>query len=59
MIEMTKYGKANLMAIGGIILMLVDSPYPILYSFLGGIFIGKGLKLAKEHGQKNKNSEEL
>ena len=33
MIEMTKYGKANLMAIGGIILMLVDSPYPKLTFF--------------------------
>lgn len=59
MIEITKYGRATLMSICGIILLLVDSPYPLIYSFFGGIFIGTGLKLAKEHGQENKNSEEL
>jgi hypothetical protein len=57
MIQITKYGIANLMAMGGIVLVTIDSPYPILYTFVGGLFIGNALKLARQYGQENENSK--
>lgn len=47
-IRMTKYGHAIMMAVCGIFLTVYDS---LLFSFLGGILIGFGLKLAYEAGQ--------
>lgn len=38
----------------GVVVCMVDSPYPILYGFVGGWFIGIGLKLARESGKENK-----
>jgi len=57
MIQMTKYGIANLMAMGGIVLVTIDSPYPILYTFVGGLFIGNALKLARQYGEQNSNQD--
>lgn len=48
---MTKYGHAILMAVSGI---LVSSYKLLLFSFLGGLLIGYGLKLAYEAGQESK-----
>lgn len=45
------------MAMGGIVLVTIDSPYPILYTFVGGLFIGNALKLARQYGQENENSK--
>ena len=54
---MTKYGIANLMVMGGIILVTIESPYPILYTFVGGLFIGNALKLARQYGEQNSNQD--
>lgn len=59
MIKFTKYGIANIFAMGGVILITLNSPYPIIYSLIGGIFIGKALTLAKQYGQENENSKKL
>ena len=48
---MTKYGHAIMMAVSGIFVSVYDS---ILLSFLGGLLIGYGLKLAYQAGQESK-----
>lgn len=49
-IEITKYGHAIIMAILGIFLL----SYNFLWtSFLGGLLIGYGLRLAKDYGKEN------
>jgi len=50
-IRMTKYGHAIMMAVCGI---FISSYNLLLFSFLGGLFIGYGLKLAYEAGQESK-----
>ena len=53
MIKITKYGHAILMAMSGIFV----SSYPWLWtSFVGGLLIGYGLKLARESGEENGTS---
>lgn len=49
-VRMTKYGHAIMMAVSGIFLTVYDS---LLFSFLGGILIGYGLKLAYQAGQES------
>ncbi len=54
---MTKYFWAYIISIMGVVVCMVDSPYPILYGFIGGWFIGIGLKLARQYGEEHgKNS---
>jgi hypothetical protein len=55
-IQFTKYFYAYVLAIMGVIMCNVGGPYPILYGFIGGWFIGSGLKLAREYGEE-KNSK--
>jgi hypothetical protein len=56
-IQMTKYFWAYIISIMGVVVCMVDSPYPILYGFIGGWFIGIGLKLARQYGEEHgKNS---
>lgn len=47
-VRMTKYGHAIMMAVSGLFLTVYDS---LLFSFIGGLLIGFGLKLAYEAGQ--------
>ena len=50
MIKITKYGHAIIFAMIGIFI----ASYPWLWSsFLGGLLIGYGLKLARESGEEN------
>lgn len=48
---MSKYGHAVMMAISGIFLSVYDS---LLFSLIGGILIGYGLKLAYQAGQESR-----
>ena len=41
-IQFTKYFYAYVLAIMGVIMCNVGGPYPILYGFIGGWFIGSG-----------------
>lgn len=50
-VRMTKYGHAIMMAVSGIFLTVYNS---LLFSFLGGILIGYGLKLAYEAGKESR-----
>lgn len=50
-IRMTKYGHAIMMAVSGIFISVYDS---ILFSFIGGLLIGYGLKLAYEAGKESR-----
>jgi hypothetical protein len=55
-IKFTKYFYAYILAMMGIIIMcVVSGPYPILYGFIGGWFIGSGLRLAREYGEEKKD----
>jgi len=49
-IEITKYGHSIIIAMIGVFL----SSYNFIWtSFLGGLLIGYGLVLAKQHGEEN------
>ena len=50
-VRMTKYGHAIMMAVSGILLTVYDS---LLLSFLAGILIGYGIRLAYQAGQESK-----
>jgi len=54
-IKFTKYFYAYILAMMGIIMCVVNGPYPILYGFIGGWFIGSGLRLAREYGEEKKD----
>ena len=41
------------MAMMGIIIAMVSSPFPILYAFIGGWFIGIGLRWARQSGEQD------
>jgi hypothetical protein len=50
MIKITKYGHAIIISMLGIVI----TSYPWLWtSFIGGIMIGYGLKLARQYGEEN------
>lgn len=49
-IQITKYGHAIIFAILGIWMCAYS---PLWTSFIGGVLIGWGLKLAREYGEEN------
>lgn len=53
MIRFSKYFWAHIMAMMGIIIAMVSSPFPILYAFIGGWFIGIGLRWARQSGEQD------
>lgn len=54
-IKVSKYGHSIIFAILGIWM----ASYPWLWSsFFGGLMIGWGLRLAKEHGEENGRQED-
>ena len=55
MIRFSKYFWAHLISIMGMVMVMVGSPFPILYAFVGGWFIGTGLKWARQSGEEKKN----
>ena len=54
MIRFSKYFWAHLISIMGMVMVMVGSPFPILYAFVGGWFIGTGLKWARQSGEEKK-----
>ena len=54
MIRYSKYFWAHLISIMGMVMVMVGSPFPILYAFVGGWFIGTGLKWARQSGEEKK-----
>ena len=57
-IKFSKYFWAHIVAIMGIWICIMDSPYPIWYAFFGAYFVGVGLKLARQHGSEEKEKKQ-
>ena len=53
MIKFTKYFWAHVIAIMGLWMCMLKTPYPLLYGFVGGWFVGVGLKLSKKYGEES------